>query len=150
MKKFLFALDKVLNYKEQVEANLRTEYAQIMQKVAKEEEKLKKLEAEHRACRVQYEAEKQRGSTIRELKMYEGYLDSVLKKIQHTQTVIEMLKQEEEKKRQEVIEAKTETSSIDKLKGRRRDEYTAAVRKEEEQFIEEFVANTNSGKPKSV
>lgn len=150
MKKFAFSLDKVLNYKEQVEANLRTEYAQIMQKVVKEEEKLEKLEEEHAVCCLQYEAEKQKGITILQLKVHEGYLESIFRKIQQTEKVIELLKQEEEKKRQEVIAAKTETSSIDKLKGRRRNEYTAAVTKEEEKFIEEFVANTTSGKTRAV
>ena len=43
-------------------------------------------------------------------------------------------------KRSEVVEAKKETSSIDKLKEKKFKEYEKAVQKEEEQFIEEFVA----------
>ena len=42
-------------------------------------------------------------------------------------------------KRQEVVEAKKETSSIDKLKERRKEEYKKEALKEEEHFIEEFV-----------
>ena len=37
MKKFAFALDKVLDYKGQVENSLRSEYAQKMAKVKKQE-----------------------------------------------------------------------------------------------------------------
>ena len=144
MKKFAFSLDKVLTYKEQVEHNLRAEYAQIVQKVAREEEKLQMLEEEHRTCSSRYEEEKNKGSTIRRLKVYEGYLESVLWNIQKTEKIIERLKSEEEKKREEVIVAKTETSSIDRLKDKRKKEYDDAERKAEEMFVEEFVANTSS------
>ena len=50
------------------------------------------------------------------------------------------LREKEEAKRSEVVEAKKETSSIDKLKEKKFKEYEKAVQKEEEQFIEEFVA----------
>lgn len=144
MKKFAFSLDKVLTYKEQIEHNLRSEYAQIVQKVAREEEKLQVLEQEHAACRMKYEEEKHKGSTIRRLKVYESYLESVLWNIQKTEKLIKRLKSEEEAKREEVIAAKTETSSIDRLKDKRKKEYNAAERKAEEIFVEEFVANTSS------
>lgn len=144
MKKFVFTLDKVLTYKEQIEQNLRTEHAHIVQQVVKEEEKLRRLEDEHVACRMEYEKEKAKGSTIRQLKLHENYLESVLFKIQAAEKTIERLKIEEEAKRKEVVAAKTETSSIDRLKEKRLKEYSAAVRKEEEKFVEEFVANTTS------
>ena len=50
----------------------------------------------------------------------------------------------EEAKRNEVVEAKKETSSIDKLKEKKRQEYDKVVQKEEEQFIEEFVATQSA------
>ena len=52
-----------------------------------------------------------------------------------------MLKKQEEEKRQEVIRAKTETASLDKLKEKRKLEYDKNVRKEEERLVEEFVSN---------
>ena len=42
------------------------------------------------------------------------------------------------------MEAKKETSSIDKLKEKKRQEYDKVVQKEEEQFIEEFVATQSA------
>ena len=50
----------------------------------------------------------------------------------------------EEKKRSEVVEAKQETSSIDKLKEKKLKEYEKAVQKQEELFIEEFVSTKNA------
>ena len=52
---------------------------------------------------------------------------------------LEKLKEKEEAKRNEVVEAKKETSSIDKLKEKKFKEYEKAVQKEDEQLIEEFV-----------
>ena len=46
----------------------------------------------------------------------------------------------EEKKREAVVEAKKETSSIEKLKEKKLDAYQKAVAKSEELFIEEFVS----------
>ena len=51
-----------------------------------------------------------------------------------------MLRKKEEAKRNEVVEAKKETSSIDKLKEKKLDAYNKEVQKEDERFIEEFVA----------
>lgn len=146
MKRFTFSLDKVLTYKEQVEYNLRTEHGQIMQRVAAEEAVLLNLEEEYALRCGRYDESKRRGCTIGELKLYEEYMENLLFRIQESEKALERLKQEEEKKRREVIRAKTETSSIDNLKQKRIKEYGASVRKEEENLIEEFVANASSGK----
>ena len=42
-------------------------------------------------------------------------------------------------KKEEVIEAKTDTSKFEKLKEKKVEEYNKAAAKEEESFIEEFV-----------
>lgn len=134
MKKFAFSLDKVLTYKEQIEHNLRAEYAQIVQKVAMEEEHLQRLEEEHAAYRMRYEEEKHKGSTIRRMKVYESYLESVLWNIQKTEKMIKRLKAEEEAKREEVIAAKTETSSIDRLKDKRKKNMTR-LREKQKKYL---------------
>lgn len=149
MKRFMFSLDKVLTYKEQIEYNLRSEYGQIMQRVAEEEAVLMQLDEEYDFRCVKFEEEKRRGCTIKDLKMHEEYLENLLFRIHKSQKILERLKEEEEKKRQEVIRAKTETSSIDKLKEKRIKEYSATVQKEEENLIEEFVANASSGRVKT-
>ena len=45
----------------------------------------------------------------------------------------------EQKKKEEAIEAKTDTSKFEKLKEKKVEEYNKAAAKEEESFIEEFV-----------
>ena len=64
--------------------------------------------------------------------------------IQRETLRLEALREAEEKKREEVVEAKKETSSIEKLKERKLEDYNKAVLKSDEQFIEEFVSSTRA------
>lgn len=52
---------------------------------------------------------------------------------------MDVLRVREEEKRQELIKAKTDTKSIDKLKEKKLEEYRYEVAKEQEQLVEEFV-----------
>ena len=84
------------------------------------------------------------GIKISEIHTYENYLESLGLKIRQKQEQLKRLMIKEEAKRNEVVEAKKETSSIDKLKEKKRQEYDKVVQKEEEQFIEEFVATQSA------
>ena len=81
---------------------------------------------------------------INEIHTYENYLDSLRIKIQKKRELLAVLQEQEEAKRNEVVEAKKETSSIDKLKERKRFEYEKEVQKQEEHFIEEFVTTRDA------
>ena len=61
-----------------------------------------------------------------------------------TQEQLARLREQEEIKRKEVVEAKKETSSIDKLKERKRFEYDKEVLKQDERLIEEFVTTRDA------
>ena len=54
--------------------------------------------------------------------------------------MLEDLREQEEAKRSEVVEAKKETSSIEKLRERKLDGYNKALRKSEEAMIDELVS----------
>lgn len=139
MKKFSFALDKVLGYKQQLENSLRNEHAAIMQQVNAQEEKIRKLQEEDAATRHQLEEDKRKGCTILKMRSYEGYLEHLMEEIAKANQILEVLKVKEEKKREELIAAKTETASIDKLKEKKLEEYNHLAQKEQEQLVEEFV-----------
>jgi flagellar FliJ protein len=62
--------------------------------------------------------------------------------IQRETQRLEDLRAKEEKKRAEVVQAKVETSSLDKLKEKKLGDYQKAVQKDEEQKVEEFVSTT--------
>ena len=144
MKKFFFPLDKVLDYKEQVLDGLKAEHARILMKVRECERAIEELEQLHRDCTAEFRKNKLNGIKISEIHTYENYLEALGVKIRIKQDQLEKLKLREEAKRNEVVEAKKETSTLDKLKEKKREEYDKEVQKEEEIFIEEFVTTKSA------
>lgn len=144
MKKFFFPLDTVLRYKEQVLDSLKAEHARILAKIRECENAIDELEHEHRQCSMEFQQNKMNGMKINEIHTYENYLDSLRLKIVRKRALLARLREQEEAKRNEVVEAKKETSSIDKLKERKHFEYEKEVQKQEEHFIEEFVTTRDA------
>ena len=122
MKKFFFPLDKVLDYKEQVLDGLKAEHARILMKVRECERAIEELEQLHRDCTAEFRKNKLNGIKISEIHTYENYLEALGVKIRIKQDQLEKLKLREEAKRNEVVEAKKETSTLDKLKEKKREE----------------------------
>ena len=144
MKKFFFPLDKVLDYKEQVLDGLKAEHERILMKVRECERAIEELEQLHRDCTAEFRKNKLNGIKISEIHTYENYLEALGVKIRIKQDQLEKLKLREEAKRNEVVEAKKETSTLDKLEEKKREEYDKEVQKEEERFIEEFVTTKSA------
>lgn len=139
MKKFSFALDKVLSYKRQYEESVRSEHAAILHKVTQQEEKIARLWEKDGETRREMDEVKKAGCIILQIRTYESYLDYLQKEIANEQRILDALRVREEEKRQELIKAKTDTKSIDKLKEKKLEEYRYEVAKEQEQLVEEFV-----------
>ena len=144
MKKFNFPLDTVLNYKDQVLDNLKNEHAQIVAKVASQEKKIEELDGQRRSACVRFQEETQNGIAINVMREYETYIAFMQQKILAEQGVLQRLKKKEEQKRSEVVEARKEVVSIEKLKEKKLLQYNKEVLRSEELFIEEFVSNTTS------
>lgn len=140
MKKFFFSLDTVLGYKEQVLDGLKAEHARILAKVRECEAAIERMEEEHHRCVLEFRECRMNGMKVSDIHTYENYLEVLGVRIRKKYEELAKLKEKEEAKRNEVVEAKKETSSIDKLKEKKFKEYESEVQKEEERFIEEFVA----------
>lgn len=141
MKKFYFSLGTVLNYKEQVLGNLKNEHAQCLQKVSEQERVVENLIADSKKTAAQLEEATLSGKNISFIRHIGMYLGSMEEKIQEESERLLHYRQEESKKRAEMIVAKQEHSSLEKLKEKKWEQYQVEVQKKEEQFIEEFVMN---------
>ena len=144
MKKFKFSLDTVLSYKEQVLDALKGEHAAILVKVREQEDYLDGLWSKYRAYNAEYSQRKIEGMTILDATIYQSGLRHMETVIQQETERLETLRKEEEAKRQEVVEANKETSSLDKLKEKKLDLYNKSVQKAEEILIDEFVSSARS------
>lgn len=141
MKKFYFTLDTVLNYKEQVLENLQGEHARIIAERVECERGIEALEQEQQDCIDELEEKKLQGLSITDMQTYDRFLTSLRKKIERERERLKEILLREERKREEVVEARKETASITKLKEKKRAQYDKEVQKADEQFIDEFVSN---------
>lgn len=140
MKKFKFSLDTVLSYKQQVLEALQGEHALALAAVRAQEELLEDLWQGYRDYNAEYRQRAEEGLPLTEALMYQNGLRVAEQEIQRETRRLEELQAEEEKKREAVVEAKKDTSSIEKLKEKKLDAYRRAEAKSEETFIEEFVS----------
>lgn len=140
MKKFKFSLDVVLVYKQQVLEALRGEHAAAIAAVHAQEELLERIWQQYRDYDAEYTRRKESGITISDAMAYQIGLRALEIDIQQETEKLQQLKKAEEKKREQVVEAKKECSSLEKLREKKLDVYHKALAKDEEQRIEEFVS----------
>ena len=139
MKKFRFSLETVLDYKQQVLAALQTEHGAILAQVRDQEKFLEELEAGYRHMNHEFTRHKLSGISIVDAMKYEQYLRAMERQIEEAHQLLQDLQKQEEAKRREVVEAKKDTSSIEKLREKKLEVYNKAVQKSEENLIDEFV-----------
>jgi flagellar FliJ protein len=142
MKKFRFSLETVLDYKQEVLSALQAEHAAILARVHAQEDLLEELENYYSELDAEFTERKLEGITILDAMQYEQYLRATERQIEEAVEILERLRAEAEAKRLEVVEAKKDTSSIEKLREKKLDSYNKAVQKSEELIIEEFVTTT--------
>ena len=144
MKKFQFSLDSVLSYKQQVLDALKGEHAEILAQVRAQEAVLEAAWQQYRDCNEEYSQRKAQGMTITDALVYQNGLRVLERNIQKETDKLEGLRKKEEKKRQEVVDAKIDTSSIEKLREHKLEDYNKAVQKDEEKLIDEFVSSAQA------
>lgn len=144
MKKFRFSLETVLDYKNQALDALRAEHGAILAQVRAQEQVIEDLEAEHRQADEDFTRRKLEGINIVDAMSYEQYLRSLERKLQEEYRKLDRLRRKEEEKRAQVVEARKETATIEKLKEHKLEDYRKAEQKDQEQQIEEFVSTTRA------
>ena len=144
MKKFRFSLETVLDYKNQALDALRAEHGAILAQVRAQERVIADLEAEHREADEDFTQRKLEGINVLDALSFEQYLRALERKLQVEYYKLEELRRREERKRDQVVEARKETATIEKLKEHKLEDYRKAEQKAEEQRIEEFVSTTRA------
>lgn len=139
MKKFRFSLETVLEYKQQILDSLQAEHGAILAQIREQEAYIEEVEAAYRHLSQEFNRRKEEGVSILDALKYEQYLRAREREIEEAYARLHELQEQEEVKRAEVIEAKKDTSSIEKLREKKLDIYNKAVAKSEEALIDEFV-----------
>ena len=150
MKKFRFSLETVLEYKQQILDSLQAEHGAILARIRQQEEHIEMLEAEYRHLSQEFNRRKTEGISILDALKYEQYLRAMERQIEEARQFLAELQKQEEAKRREVVEAKKDTSSLEKLREKKLDLYNKEAAKAEEQFLEEFVSTARANQTASA
>ena len=141
MKRFRFQLEPVLNYKRQTLDALMTELTEAQARVAAQEAARDAAMLRLAEYDEEFAEKRESGFSIVEAMEYETGQRVLEQRIRRELAALEARQRELEAKRQQVVAARQETHSIEKLKELRRSEYDAAAAKEEERAIDDLTAS---------
>ena len=144
MKKFRFSLETVLDYKNQARDALRAEHGAILAQVRAQEAVVEGLEREYSQVDGEFTQRKLEGLTVLDALNYEQYLRALEREVKEEYRKLSLLRRQEEQKRGQVVEARKETATIEKLKEHKLEDYRKAEQKAEEVLIDEFVSSARA------
>lgn len=143
MKKFVFTLERLKQYREQVleteKGSLADLRGQLNRLQAELEDILEELARLNRELVEMYE----RGTTPLDISVHKRYIAAKQQELHMKRLQIMLKEREIERQLEIVVEATKEVSKLEKLEKQQIEEYKAAEQKETEAFIEEFVSNAD-------
>ena len=143
MKKFVFTLERLKQYREQVleteKGSLADLRGQLNRLLAELEDILEELARLNRELVEMYE----RGTTPLDISVHKRYIAAKQQELHMKRHQIMLKEREIERQLEVVVEATKEVSKLEKLEEQQIEEYKAAEQKETEAFIEEFVSNAD-------
>lgn len=140
MKKFVFSLERMMNFQEQ---NLEKEKG-VLGRITAERDSLEKsrLELEEKIVHIQEEIVRREsaGTTIFILKSCYSILESARRQLAEIKEALRISQEKLEKQRVVVTEASMEVKKLEKLKEKQVEEYHHGEAKEQQEVIAEHVA----------
>lgn len=140
MKKFKFQLDTVLRYKGQVLDTRLQEHGQVLAQVHRQEDVLEEARENLHGYLEEYREKQAIGMTVLDAMKYQMGIEVLERDVQREEEKLQRLRQLEEEKRARVVEAKQETSTLERLREIKQGEYNSALQKEEEKLIDDLVS----------
>lgn len=129
-----------MDYKQQVLDALTAEYGAMLALVLEQEGVVERCHGRYAATNEEFRMKKSTGLTVAEAMSYQVGLQVLEREIQRESEKLEHLRRQAEAKRLQMVEAKQDTASLEKLRNKKLDGYNKALLKSEEQFIDELVS----------
>lgn len=140
MKKFQFALDGVLGYRQQVLEDRQNEYASALGLVREQQERVETLREKYRQLNEKFRRQASEGITAADAMGYEYGLQVLEAEITRETQRLQELSRQAEEKRSGVLQAHLDAAVLERLKEKKRDAYRKQEQKSDEQFIDELVS----------
>ncbi len=144
MKKFVFSLEKVLDFKQQTLNVKKSELASFQQKLREMERQIEELNNRFVQSNRKMVEEMQTGLCANDIVVYKMYFDTLNRKIQKLLEDKKNLLKVIEQKKSDIVQMNSEISGFEKLRDKQLEQYLKTVRKGEELAIEEFVSQARS------
>lgn len=141
MAAFKFRLQKVLDYKQQVEDTKKQELFRLMKIFHEEEKVLIKLHELLLKKLSEFEEKQQGELDILELLFYSGYISRLNGEIEQQREKLKQLALQIEQKRGEVIAASKERRIMEKLREKKYKEFMKEESRREQKFLDEIGNN---------
>lgn len=141
MKKFQFHLNTVLSYKQQILDSCMNEYGAAVEQSNRQARILQEAHERFVDFNNDYREKKKTGISAIEAIKCQNCIEAMEGQIKIETDKLKTFREFEEQKRLEVVEARKETASLEKLREIKKSEYDAAVLKEEEKLIDDLIAS---------
>lgn len=140
MKRFHFQLESVLQFKLQQLDALLVELSAIQARVRAQQTRRDRAYRQLSDFDTEYDLRKREGLTVLEAIECQNCQQVLEQRANRENEMLMQLQSEAESKRGEVVEARKETHSLEKLKELRQDEYNMAIQKSEEKALDDLTA----------
>ena len=125
---------------------VKAKYAKAVSDINKQNDIIVKLKQELSNVNQELNDKNRQGITILEHQGYKVYIKILENNIKNEEEKLIGLQKIEQRRRKELIAAKTDVMSIEKIREKRFEEYVKEETKKEELGIEEFVSNQLSSR----
>ena len=140
MKKFVFTLDKVLDYNKMVYERERNELSKLRSELRELEEQLHLLVLTLEEKSRTFKERMKIGVTVDELRQFQYLKENYEEQIKETNRLITLKRIEVESQLRRVVTADQDVKKMEKLKENQLEEYMKADQKENQEFILESVS----------
>lgn len=141
MKKFNFSLQKILEIKEQMLENLKSELGSLNVEILDIDAAIKNLKKQYTDTEKEFVEKSSVAISAGEMAYSKILMSSILRQVENKEEEKIAVQKRIEAKRAEIINMNKEIASLEKLKENELEKYNKEVMKSEELFIEEFVSN---------
>ena len=149
MKKYKFALDQVLEIRQNIETQRQGEFVQAMRVVDENTDILTGIEEDQQSFLERYHTHQQAGLQPNECMQYHQYFHALEVSIDRQNENIELLREEAEEKRERLEEALRDKLVIEELKKENLRNFQKKLAKTEQMFIDDTSTITYNYRSKS-
>ncbi len=141
MKKFVFRLEPLYDYRQKMEDACKKEFGAALSKVEEEEFKLRMLRDQHRSASDEIDRLKEQGASMDEITLYYSYVIGVKEYIKAQEKIIAEFRQALEEKRVELGEASKGRRAVEIIKEKSLEAHLADMNRQEQKNTDDINVN---------